>query len=123
MVGNVEGRPAVIFDDMIQSGETLLEVVKLLKERGATEVHAAAVHADFTPGALQAVTDSPLKTLVLSDTTASALEAAGGKVKILSAARILAHAIWRIHTQESVGWIFEQLRLEGELPRLQRGAK
>ncbi len=123
MVGNVEGRPAVIFDDMIQSGETLLEVVKLLEKRGATEVHAAAVHADFTPGALQLLRDSSLKTLVLSDTTASALEGAGGKIKILSAARILAHAIWRIHTQESVGWIFDTLRQDGILPPVVRNAK
>jgi ribose-phosphate pyrophosphokinase len=116
MVGNVEGRPAIIFDDMIQSGETLLEVVRLLTKRGATEVHAAVVHADFTPGAADALEASPLKTLVLSDTTAPALEQAGSKIKILSTARTLAHAIWRIHTQQSVGWIFDTLRGEGELP-------
>jgi ribose-phosphate pyrophosphokinase len=116
MVGNVEGRPALIFDDMIQSGETLLEVVRLLTKRGATEVHAAVVHADFTPGAAEALEASPLKSLILSDTTASALEQAGSKIEILSASRILAHAVWRIHTQQSVGWIFDTLRAEGELP-------
>ncbi len=116
LVGNVAGHPAVIYDDMIQSGGTLLQVVERLLEKGATEVHAAAVHADFTSGALQALAESPLKTLVLSDTTVSALEAEGGKIKILSAARILAHAIWRIHTQESVGWIFDTLRQTGKLP-------
>ena len=121
MVGNVEGRLAVVFDDIIQSGGTLLEVVRLLRMRGAVEVHAAVVHTDFTPGAAEALQASPLKSVVLSDTTASARECAGGKIEILSAARILAHAMWRIHTQESVGWIFDRLREDGELPPVGTG--
>jgi ribose-phosphate pyrophosphokinase len=121
MVGEVAGRPAVIFDDIIQSGGTLLEVVRLLKKRGATRVHAAIVHADLTPGAAEALAQSPLESLVLSDTTASAREVAGGKIKILSAARILAHAIWRIHTQQSIGWIFDTLGDKGKLPKFNKG--
>ncbi|HFD39308.1 MAG TPA: ribose-phosphate diphosphokinase [Anaerolineae bacterium] len=118
MVGNVAGRPAIIYDDMIQSGGTLLQVVERLLEQGATEVHAAAVHADFTPGALDRIVASPLETLALSDTTATALDAVaeGYPVEIITSARILAQAIWRIHTQQSVGWIFETLRQSGELP-------
>ena len=120
MVGNVAGRSAVIYDDIIQSGETLLEVVRLLKERGATGVHAAVVHADLTPGAPEALAHSPLDSLVLSDTTASAAEVVGGKISILSTARILAHAIWRIHTQQSVGWIFDTLGDKGKLPKFKQ---
>ena len=116
MVGDVAKRPAVIYDDMIQSGGTLLQVVQRVLDRGATEVHAAAVHADFTPGALKQLKHSQLKTLVLSDTTATGLEATGKKIEIVSSARILAQAIWRIHTQQSVGWIFDTLRETGELP-------
>jgi len=107
---------SVIYDDIIQSGSTLLQVVERLLEHGAKEVHAAAVHADFVPGALQQVVASPLKTLVLSDTTATGLDAAGDKIEIVSSARILAQAIWRIHTQRSVGWIFDTLRDTGKLP-------
>jgi phosphoribosylpyrophosphate synthetase len=58
--------------------------------------------------------------LVLSDTTATALDAAGGNINLLTSARILAQAIWRIHTQQSVGWIFRTLRREGELPPVER---
>jgi ribose-phosphate pyrophosphokinase len=116
MVGDVEGRPAIIYDDMIQSGATLLQVVQRLLQRGASEVHAAAVHADFTPGALEEIRASPLKTLILTDTTATALEAAAENVEIVTASRILAQAIWRVHTQQSVGWIFDTLRRKGELP-------
>ena len=120
MVGDVEGRPAVIYDDMVQSGETLLQVVYRLFERGATEVCAAAVHADFTPRALNDLMESPLKTLVLSDTTATALDCMGGRIEIVTAARILAQAIWRVHTQQSVGWIFQTLKEKGELPPVER---
>jgi ribose-phosphate pyrophosphokinase len=120
MVGDVEGRPAIIYDDMIQSGSTLLQVVDRLLERGATEVHAAAVHADFAPGALEMLMSSALRTLVLSDTTATALDVADGKIEIVTAARILAQAIWRIHAQQSVGWIFRTLREFGELPPVDR---
>jgi ribose-phosphate pyrophosphokinase len=116
MVGDVKGRPAIIYDDMIQSGGTLLQVVDRLLEQGATEVHAAAVHADFTPGALARLQASPLRSLVLSDTTATAIDSAGDGIEIVSSARILAQAIWRIHTQQSVGWIFETLRENGRLP-------
>ncbi len=122
MVGDVKGRPAVIFDDMIQSGGTLLQVVDRLKERGATSVHAAAVHADFTVGALDDLVKSELETIVLSDTTSTALEAEGDKVQIVTSARILAQAIWRIHAQQSVGWIFDTLRDVGELPAVERTA-
>jgi len=120
MVGDVKGRPAVIFDDMIQSGNTLLQVVDRLEEKGATEVHAAAVHADFTVGALKAVQESSLRTIVLSDTTATAMDSEVGKVQIVTSARILAQAIWRVHTQQSVGWIFDTLREAGELPPVER---
>jgi ribose-phosphate pyrophosphokinase len=122
MVGDVARRPALIYDDMIQSGGTLLQVVDRLLERGATEVHAAAVHADLTPGAVDRLRRSPLKSLLLSDTTATALEVAAGNVEIVTAARILAQAIWRIHTQQSVGWIFQTLRQQGELPPIERVA-
>jgi ribose-phosphate pyrophosphokinase len=116
MVGDVEGRPAVIYDDMIQSGGTMLQVVDRLLERGASEVHAAAVHADFTPTALARIQASSLEMLVLSDTTTTALDVVGENIEIVTSARILAQAIWRIHTQQSVGWIFRTLREKGALP-------
>jgi ribose-phosphate pyrophosphokinase len=121
IVGDVAGRAVVVFDDMIQSGATLLQVVdRLREEKKATAVHAAAVHADFTVGALDKLQNNPnLQTVVLSDTTATAFDSVGGKVQLVTSARILAQAIWRIHTQQSVGWIFDTLRREGELPKVE----
>ena len=76
----------------------------------------------FTPGTVERLQASNLKSLVLSDTTASALDVTADNIEIVSAARILAQAIWRIHTQQSVGWIFRTLRAEGELPPVEREA-
>jgi len=120
MVGMVKGRRAIIYDDMIQTGGTLLQVVDRLYDNGAKEVHAAAVHADFTPGTVERLQASRLKSLVVTDTTATAPESPAGKIDLLSTARILAQTIYRVHTQQSVGWIFDTLRAEGELPPVER---
>jgi len=45
---------------------------------------------------------------------------AGGAIEIVTSSRILAQAIWRIHTQQSVGWIFQTLRAVGNLPPVDR---
>jgi ribose-phosphate pyrophosphokinase len=126
MVGNVASRPAIIYDDMIQSGETMLQVVQRLHDQGASEVHAAVVHADLTPGTLERIHAAPLQTLVLSDTTAwrrrcwAPVPTRATRIEIVTSARILAQAIWRIHTQQSVGWIFDTLRSKGALPPVER---
>ena len=121
MVGDVRGRPAVIYDDIVQSGGTLLQVVDRLLERGATEVHAAVVHADFTPGTLDNLRASSLKSLALTDSTAAALDVEQEDgIEIVTTARILAQAMWRIHAQQSVGWIFNTLRAHSSLPPVER---
>ena len=105
---------------MIQSGATLLQVVDLLLRRKATEVCVAAVHADFVPGVVQRLRDSRIKTLLISDTTSAGQGLRAKKIQVVSAARILAHAMWRIHTEQTVGWIFDTLKRGEELPPVAR---
>lgn len=68
LYGDVKGKIAVIVDDMVVSGSTLLPAVSLCLERGAKEVYSAIVHHDFTKDAPQKLKNSPLKKLFTTDT-------------------------------------------------------
>lgn len=108
MVGEVSGKVAIIVDDMISTGGTLIEAAHQLHERGATAVYAAAVHGVFADGALAQITDSPITRLWVTDTLAIDREAAvGARVAVLSVAPLLAQAIQRIHKDLSVSSLFD----------------
>ena len=108
MVGEVSGRVAIIVDDMISTGGTLIEAAQQLHERGASAVYAAVVHGVFADGALPQITDSPIRRMWVTDTLAMDLPAAAGaRVSILSVAPLLAQAIQRIHKDLSVSSLFD----------------
>ncbi len=108
MVGEVSGKVAIIVDDMISTGGTLIEAAHQLHERGATAVYAAAVHGVFADGALPQIAQSPIEKLWVTDTleidTAVAVES---RVSVLSVAPLLAQAIQRIHKDLSVSSLFD----------------
>ena len=68
MVGEVRGKTAIIVDDAIVTGGTLMNAAFLLKEKGANKVIAAATHADFVGGAAKIMQDSPLDEVWVTDT-------------------------------------------------------
>lgn len=108
MVGEVSGKVAIIIDDMISTGGTLIEAAHQLHERGATAVFAAAVHGVFAAGALAQITESPIERLWVTDTLAIDTEAAvGARIAVLSVAPLLAQAIQRIHKDLSVSSLFD----------------
>jgi ribose-phosphate pyrophosphokinase len=108
MVGEVSGKVAIIVDDMISTGGTLIEAAHQLHERGATSVYAAAVHGVFADGALQQIAGSPIERLWITDTLAiDAANATTARVSILSVAPLLAQAIQRIHKDLSVSSLFD----------------
>jgi ribose-phosphate pyrophosphokinase len=107
MVGEVKGKVAIIVDDMISTGGTLIEAAHQLHDRGATAVYAAAIHGVFADGALAQIANSPIARMWVTDTlefdTAGALEA---RVEVLTVAPLLAQAIQRIHKDLSVSSLF-----------------
>lgn len=107
MVGEVEGKVAIIVDDLISTGTTILNAASVLLDRGAIEVRACATHAAFAPGAVEYVCDSPLTEVVITDTLP--LEEAGrnSKLQTVSVAPMLAEAIRRIHENRSVSALFD----------------
>jgi ribose-phosphate pyrophosphokinase len=105
MVGDVEGRLAIIVDDMISTGGTLVEAANLLSERGAATIHVAAVHGIFAGDALNQLNRSAIDRFFVTDTLP--LPAAGAdRVEVITVAPLLAEAIMRIHKWLSVSALF-----------------
>lgn len=104
MVGDVAGRTAIIVDDMISTGSTLVEAANLIMERGAKEVYACAVHGLFAGNALELIANSPLKKVVVTNTYP--VSSAAKNVEILTVAPMIAEAIMRIHKNLSISVMF-----------------
>ncbi len=105
LVGEVEGATALIIDDLISTGGTLVRAARALRKAGAKRVVALVTHGLFRPGAETALTDPALDRVVVTDTVpASRLkaEAARAQVETLAAAPLLAEAIRRLHGGETL---------------------
>ncbi|HEY6327940.1 MAG TPA: ribose-phosphate pyrophosphokinase [Blastocatellia bacterium] len=105
VVGNVEGRNALIVDDMIDTAGTLVKAAEALQSNGAESVLASATHALLSGPALDRLVESPLKEIVVTNTIPPR-ENIKAKVRYLSVAEILAKAIRSIHDESSVSTLF-----------------
>lgn len=106
MVGDIEGKTAVIVDDMISNGRTLVQAAEILKERGASQVFASAVHAVFAGDAARLINASPIDQVVVTDTLPLPAERRSQRVEVLTVAPLLAEAIMRIHKDLSISALF-----------------
>src|SRR4028118_1246569 len=106
MVGDVDGKTAIIVDDMISTGGILIEAAKTLNERGATQVYACATHGIFSGAAFAQIGDSHLAEIVITNTIPSPPEADVARIKTISVAALFAEAIMRIHKDLSLSTLF-----------------
>ena len=105
MVGDVDRKVAVIVDDMISTGGTLIEAAGLLQARGASAIHVAATHGIFAGDALERIDASRIGRVFVTDTIPEAA-VGSAKVEIVSVAPLLAEAIMRTHRGLSVSALF-----------------
>lgn len=105
IVGDVDGKTAVIVDDMISTGGTLVEAAKLLKSRGAEKIYVCATHGIFAGDALQLIDESEIDELFVTDTIPLP-ENYPGSVSVVSVAPLLAEAIMRTHKGMSISALF-----------------
>ena len=107
VVGEVAGRNCLLTDDMVDTGGTLANAVRALKERGAKAVYAAATHALLSGPAVERLAAAPLEEFVVTNTIHIPEERRFDNLKVLSVAPLLANAIDYIHSNESVSQLFE----------------
>ena len=106
VIGDVEGRTALIVDDIVDTGGTLAKVAEAIKAAGAREVLASSSHAVLSGDAIQRMARSPLSKLIVTDSIPLAPEKRIDKIVVLSIAELLAKAIRNIHEETSVTSLF-----------------
>jgi len=107
VIGDVTDQVAVILDDMVDTAGTLTEAADALAQKGAREVHACCSHAVLSGPAVDRISDSALKSLVVTDTVPlNAKASACDKIKVLSIADLVGEAIVRSHCGDSVTSLF-----------------
>lgn len=106
MVGDVDGCNAVIVDDVISTGETLLKASEMLFARGAQSVRAAAIHPVFAADAQTAIERSSIAQVFVTDTIPVPDGVKRDNIEVLPVAPLLAEAIMRIHKDLSISALF-----------------
>jgi len=108
VIGEVENKVALTVDDEIDTAGSLVNTVSALMERGAKEIYACCTHPVFTDQAIQRITSSPVKEVIVTDTIPTAGDKKLDKITVLPIAPLLGEAIHRIHSGQSIGAMFEQ---------------
>jgi ribose-phosphate pyrophosphokinase len=107
VIGDVEGRTALVVDDMVDTAGTLTKVAEALKAAGAREVLASCSHPVLSGHAIERIEKSPLSKLIVTDSIPLAPEKlANGRIVVLTIGPLLGSAIRNIHEETSVTSLF-----------------
>ncbi|MDR7866130.1 MAG: ribose-phosphate pyrophosphokinase [Sporomusaceae bacterium] len=107
LIGSVNGKTAVVVDDIVDTAGSLTEGAKALTNYGAREVYACCTHAVLSPPAVERVANSNIKELIVTNTIPVPEEKCVDKIKVLSVAPIFGEAIIRIFGDLSVSKLFD----------------
>jgi ribose-phosphate pyrophosphokinase len=106
VIGDVKGKVAITVDDEIDTAGSLVSAVLALGEQGAKEIYACCTHPIFSGAAIERITSSSVKEVVVTDTVPVPDTKKTDKIMVLSTAPLLGEAIRRIHTGLSIGAMF-----------------
>lgn len=106
IIGHVDGKIAILVDDLIDTAGTMVQAAVALKERGAEKVYACATHAVLSGPAVERLSESEIEKVLLTDTIPLPPEKKLDKITTLSIAPLFADAISRIHSDHSVSILF-----------------
>jgi ribose-phosphate pyrophosphokinase len=107
IIGDVCGKTAILFDDIIDTGGSLIKVAKALQEQGVKRIFAACTHGVLSGNAIANLEASPIEKLFITNTIAlNETKQKSKKIVQLSIAEMLAIAIKKIHIEESISILF-----------------
>ncbi|WP_270975619.1 ribose-phosphate diphosphokinase [Streptococcus agalactiae] len=105
IIGEVEGKKAIIIDDILNTGKTFAEAAKILERGGATEIYAVASHGLFAGGAADILESAPIREIIVTDSVLSK-ERIPSNIKYLTTSYLIADAIIRIHERKPLSPLF-----------------
>ena len=108
VIGDVQGRTAIMIDDMIDTGGSITSGATALLERGARDVYVACTHAVLSGDAVDRLMASPIKKVIITDTIPLPEEKMDSKIVVVTVSGLLADAIKRIHEEGSVSELFSK---------------
>jgi ribose-phosphate pyrophosphokinase len=107
VIGDIEGKDALLFDDEVLTGGSMMEAIRLLKQKGARRIMAGCTHGVFSGKALERINSSAIETFVTTNTIPLPKGQPARKIEVLSVARLIGDAIKAIHHGESVSRLVE----------------
>ena len=105
VIGKVKDKNAILVDDMVDTGGSVIEAAKVLKKKGASNIYVSCTHPLFSGGAAKRLQKSVIKEVVVTNTVPFNSKK-NSKIKVLSVAPLLGEAIKRIHNEASVSSLF-----------------
>ncbi|WP_373774057.1 ribose-phosphate diphosphokinase [Streptococcus ferus] len=105
IIGDVEGKKAILIDDILNTGKTFAEGAKILEREGATEIYAVASHGLFAGGAADILETAPIKEILITDSVLTK-EKLPQMLRYISASELIADAIIRIHEKRPISPLF-----------------
>ena len=107
VIGDIEGKNAILVDDIIDTAGTMTNAANVLKDMGAKDVYACSTHAVLSGPAIERIRESAITEMVLLDTIPLPDEKKLDKIKVLSVAPLFAEAMIRIFTNDSISRLFD----------------
>ncbi len=107
VVGEVEGKTAIMIDDLIDTAGTMALASEALLKQGAKEVYACCTHPVLSGPAVDRLRKSPIKEIVVTNSIPLPKEKELDRIKVLSVAPLIGQAISRVHNRQSVSTLFE----------------
>jgi ribose-phosphate pyrophosphokinase len=111
LIGDVDGSDVLIVDDEVDTGSSIMQAIKVVKDAGAQDVYLAFVHAIFSADAARHLSELPIKRIITTDTVPISPEKSQyleGRLTVLSVSALLGEVIRRAHEGRSVGEMFNE---------------